>query len=188
MELDFTEDPPATAKGSSGPALTAQRMKYAAEVKVFESRYGNLEDVRKNLGFSQRKMCQMLLVDPSAWTRWHSASKRPPPHIYRAIEWYLALEGRAELHPRIADLYARGCGWVRVGPRGSEPLFGDQRTLPPSATLAALGVVGPVGVGAHSGGVVVALDESYPVAHGFLLGGPRLLLYPLANTHLETRA
>src|SRR5262245_16869396 len=49
---------------------TALRMKYEAEARVFLQKYGGLENIRKNLGFSQRKISQLLLVDPSAWSRW----------------------------------------------------------------------------------------------------------------------
>jgi transcriptional regulator with XRE-family HTH domain len=108
MEIEPDFSPKETHSVSNEAAKTPQRMKYEAEVRVFLNRHGSLENVRKNLGFSQRKICQMLLVDPSAWTRWHSAGGKAPPHVYRALEWYLVLEGRAELHPRIADLYARG--------------------------------------------------------------------------------
>lgn len=53
-------------------------------------------------------MCQLLLVDPSAWTRWHSAGGSPPPHVYRALEWFLVLEGKTDLLPKVADLYVKG--------------------------------------------------------------------------------
>jgi hypothetical protein len=32
------------------------------------------------------------LVDPSAWTRWTQAGAQPPPHIWRSLQWYLALQ------------------------------------------------------------------------------------------------
>ena len=57
-----------------------------------KKKLGHLEDIRKQLGLSQRKMAQLLLVDPSAWTRWTRSGERAPPHIYRALQWYLALE------------------------------------------------------------------------------------------------
>lgn len=37
-------------------------------------------------------MAQLLLVDPSAWTRWTKGGDEAPPHIYRMLQWYLALE------------------------------------------------------------------------------------------------
>ena len=70
---------------------TAQRLRYEAEVSVIIRKIGSLEDIRKKLGLSQRKMAQLLLVDPSAWTRWVK-SGHAPPHIYRSLMWLLALE------------------------------------------------------------------------------------------------
>ncbi|MBX3022322.1 MAG: hypothetical protein KF799_11670 [Bdellovibrionales bacterium] len=67
------------------------RMRYDAEIRVIRARVGNLEDIRAKLGLTRRKICQLLLVDPSAWTRWTSSGGQAPPHIYRALEWYLLL-------------------------------------------------------------------------------------------------
>ncbi|NQZ18847.1 MAG: hypothetical protein HRT44_06270 [Bdellovibrionales bacterium] len=71
-------------------------MKYEAEVQAFTKRQGNLEDIRRELGLSKRKMAQLLLVDPSAWTRWTKNEASAPPHVYRALEWYMLLQ---EKHP-----------------------------------------------------------------------------------------
>jgi transcriptional regulator with XRE-family HTH domain len=71
---------------------TSQRIKYEAETAVFRSKYGGLEGIRQKLGFSQRKMGQMLMVDPSAWSRWVRNEEKTPPHIFRALEWLLLLE------------------------------------------------------------------------------------------------
>jgi hypothetical protein len=70
---------------------TPERYISEAESGVARSRIGSLEDVRFRLGLSRRKMCQLLLVDPSAWTRWTKPGSDAPPHIYRALEWYLLL-------------------------------------------------------------------------------------------------
>ncbi len=67
---------------------SANRFLYEAEVEVIKRQLGDLETMRKSLGFSQRKICQLLMVDPSAWTRWMKGDKIPP-HIYRALSWYL---------------------------------------------------------------------------------------------------
>lgn len=77
-------------------AKTSLRMKYEAEVSAFKKREGDLEDIRRSLGLSKRKICQLLMVDPSAWTRWTKKDAEAPPHIYRALEWYLLLQ---EKHP-----------------------------------------------------------------------------------------
>lgn len=85
------------SKGSSLPsfqrARSSLRQRYEAEARVIEKRLGGLESVRESLGLSQRKMAQLLLVDPSAWTRWTSGDAAPP-HIWRALAWYLALQDK----------------------------------------------------------------------------------------------
>jgi hypothetical protein len=39
-------------------------------------------------------MAQLLLVDPSAWTRWTQTDQGAPPHVWRALAWYLALQDK----------------------------------------------------------------------------------------------
>lgn len=76
------------------------RLKYEAERSVLIDRFGGLEGVRNHLGLSKRKMSQLLLVDPSAWTRWVKDESQAPPHIYRALQWYMELiEKRPEWSP-----------------------------------------------------------------------------------------
>ncbi|MBK8202692.1 MAG: hypothetical protein IPK68_10385 [Bdellovibrionales bacterium] len=70
---------------------TPLRLKYEAETAVIQKRIGHLEDIRSSLGLSRRKMAQLLLVDPSAWTRWTKNEDSAPPHIFRALQWYMAL-------------------------------------------------------------------------------------------------
>jgi transcriptional regulator with XRE-family HTH domain len=73
-------------------AKSSLRLKYEAETHVIERKLGDLEAIREKLGLTQRKMAQLLLVDPSAWTRWTKGGDEAPPHIYRMLQWYLALE------------------------------------------------------------------------------------------------
>jgi hypothetical protein len=73
-------------------AKSSQRLRYEAEVRVLINKIGDLEDLRSKLGLSKRKICQLLMVDPSAWTRWTRKGESAPPHIYRSLQWYLALE------------------------------------------------------------------------------------------------
>ena len=90
--------PPANSEESHAKsrAKTSLRLRYEAESQVIRKKLGDLESIRKQLGLSQRKMCQLLLVDPSAWTRWTrdgaGGSDSAPPHVYRMLQWYLALE------------------------------------------------------------------------------------------------
>jgi len=79
-------------EGDLGPrSKTSLRMHYEAQVSVIQKQIGNLEEIRGVLGLSQRKMAQLLLVDPSSWTRWTKQGDEAPPHIWRALQWYMAL-------------------------------------------------------------------------------------------------
>lgn len=84
----------ATSIPSAVRAKSSLRLKYEAESQVIRRKLGDLESIRSQLGLSQRKISQLLLVDPSAWTRWTKAGETAPPHIYRMLQWYLALEER----------------------------------------------------------------------------------------------
>lgn len=73
-------------------AKTSLKMLYEAQAQVISRQIGGLEGARQSLGLSRRKISQLLLVDPSAWTRWTKGDKeQAPPHVYRALQWYLAL-------------------------------------------------------------------------------------------------
>ncbi|MCB0367151.1 MAG: hypothetical protein H6624_04445 [Bdellovibrionaceae bacterium] len=93
-------------KFSEGKSRTSQRLKYEAEVSVIQKQLGSLEEIRQNLGLSRRKMCQLLMVDPSAWTRWTKVKSKgkkagAPPHIFRALQWYHALiDNQPGWHPQ----------------------------------------------------------------------------------------
>ena len=81
--------------------ITSQKLKYSAEVSVIKSKLGDIEDIRNQLGISQRKISQLLMVDPSAWTRWVQGKTPTPAHIYRSLQWYMALiEKNGEWHPQ----------------------------------------------------------------------------------------
>jgi hypothetical protein len=93
MDMEKTEsnliDP--VPIGSGRPA-SAIRLNYEAQVKVIQDQIGDLEHIRATLGLSQRKMAQLLLVDPSSWSRWTQKGHDIPPHIYRALQWYMILQ------------------------------------------------------------------------------------------------
>ena len=75
-------------------AKTSLRMTYEAQGQVIRKQIGELEEVREKLGLSARKISQLLLVDPSAWTRWtktRDEKNQAPPHIWRALQWYMML-------------------------------------------------------------------------------------------------
>jgi hypothetical protein len=83
-------------------SVTAQRAKYEAEAQVLAGRLGGIEGARQKLGLSRREICRILLVDPSAWTRWTKPGGQPPPHIYRTLELYLAVQDKL---PELATRY-----------------------------------------------------------------------------------
>lgn len=100
--LDFIEKPEVESESKSDPKTdslelrdrvkTSNRMHYEAQVAVIQQQIGKLEDIREKLGLSQRKICQLLMVDPSAWTRWLKAEENAPPVIWRALQWYLIIQ------------------------------------------------------------------------------------------------
>jgi transcriptional regulator with XRE-family HTH domain len=85
---------PLQSESASSKSKSVLRMRYEAEVSVIRRKLGELEQIRNQLGLSQRKMCQLLMVDPSAWTRWTRGGEDAPPHVYRMLQWYLALEDK----------------------------------------------------------------------------------------------
>jgi transcriptional regulator with XRE-family HTH domain len=89
MDLDVTNQ---GSEVFERRAKSSVRMHYEAQVEVIKRQLGELEKIRENLGLSQRKICQLLMVDPSAWTRWTKKNENPPPHIYRALQWYMILQ------------------------------------------------------------------------------------------------
>lgn len=75
------------------------RQRYLLEKERIKQEIGDLEQIRHAIGLSKRRMCQLLLVDPSAWTRW--TKSEAPPHIYQALRWLLELK---KTNPSAADV------------------------------------------------------------------------------------
>lgn len=94
--------PPSADAEKPLASASSLRMRYQAEAAIIQKKLGNLEDIRAELGLSKRKMAQLLLVDPSAWTRWtRNSPDGAPPHIFRSLQWYMALiEKHPEWHPQ----------------------------------------------------------------------------------------
>ncbi len=100
--VDLSKSPTQPQRRTIGSrARSRLRLRYEAEAAVVRNQLGDLDEIRKLLGLSQRKISQMLLVDPSAWTRWTRPGSDAPPHIYRALEWLLLLE---EKHPGLREI------------------------------------------------------------------------------------
>lgn len=73
-------------------AKSSQRINYEAQIEVIKNQIGSLEGVRERLGLSARKMTQILMVDPSAWTRWTKSGGQAPPHVWRALQLYMIVQ------------------------------------------------------------------------------------------------
>lgn len=84
----------ASFEGPDFKAKTSLRITYEAQVEVLKRQLGDLESIRERLGLSQRKISQLLMVDPSSWTRWTKKGDEAPPQIWRALQWYLALQDK----------------------------------------------------------------------------------------------
>ena len=76
-------------------------MRYDAEVEVIKKNYGSLEEMRLKLGLSRRQICQKLLVDPSAWTRWSATGDGAPAHVYRTLA--LILDSQIQAPQKLAE-------------------------------------------------------------------------------------
>lgn len=76
-------------RAEDGRSKTSLRTQYMNEKARIKSEIGDLESIRIQLGLSQRRLCRLLLVDPSAWTRW--LKSEAPPHIYQALHWLIQL-------------------------------------------------------------------------------------------------
>jgi hypothetical protein len=73
------------------PAVGIGR-RYDQEVLLIKAKHGDLESIRAKLNLSKRKVCELLLVDPSSWSRWTTqVGEDAPPYIYRSLQWYLSL-------------------------------------------------------------------------------------------------
>lgn len=114
---DIDQKPPFSDQKSR--SKTSLRIRYEAEVEVIRRKLGSLESIREQLGLSQRKVCQLLLVDPSAWSRWVRADEDAPPHIYRMLQWYLALQDK---YPALDVNF-----WLSTVTRAQEPLRNEIR-------------------------------------------------------------
>lgn len=104
-EAPFSESFPSKNlpdKGTSGSELLSpeirRKERYRLEVDFLREKIGPLEEVRAQLGLSQRKMSELLLVDPASWSRWVKKGAAPG-YIYKSLQWFLALRER---HPEVA--------------------------------------------------------------------------------------
>ena len=80
--------------GGSEKAKTSLRIQYEAQSEVLRRQMGGLRGVQATLDLSARKICQLLMVDPSAWSRWLRDESQVPPHIWRALQWYFTIQDK----------------------------------------------------------------------------------------------
>jgi len=106
---------------STGPELNklSLRERYLLERDQIRNEIGDLSQILDTLGISQRKACQLLLVDPSAWTRWNKTSA--PPHIYQALRWLVQLKkinpeavGPTDLSTRLDHVQSNTSSKLRI--------------------------------------------------------------------------
>jgi len=89
--LSFAGQP---SQDDAHKSKTPLRLRFEAEARVIQSRLGDLDKVRERLGLSQRKLAELLFVDPSAITRWQKDPETIPPWVWRSLSWYMELEGK----------------------------------------------------------------------------------------------
>lgn len=91
-DLNVDLNPEYDSKEGGFRSKSSLRMVYEAQSQVIQRQIGDLEMVREKLGLNARKICQLLLVDPSAWNRWTRPGSSAPPHIWRALQWYMIVQ------------------------------------------------------------------------------------------------
>ena len=93
--IQHPQPPPSDTSEPLGlKSKTSLRMLYEAKSNLIRKQLGGLKGVQSELQLSQRKLAQLLMVDPSTWTRWVKNEDSIPPHIWRSLEWYLALQDK----------------------------------------------------------------------------------------------
>lgn len=80
---------------------TQLRNFYENQVQLIKDQFGDIDKIRQDLGLSQRQMAQLLMVDPSTWTRWSKQKSGIPPHIYRALQWLMIIKDQVPNHSAI---------------------------------------------------------------------------------------
>ena len=81
---------------------TRERNELAAS--LIKKQIGDLEQVRALLGLNKKRMCELLLIDSSTWTRWTTGKTEPPPWLYRTLQWGVAVMDKyPEFHPLLVN-------------------------------------------------------------------------------------
>ena len=76
------------------------REKNELTASLIKKQIGDIEQIRAFMGLNKKRMCELLLIDPSTWTRWTTGKTQPPPSVYRTLQWGLAvMDKHPEFHP-----------------------------------------------------------------------------------------
>ena len=76
------------------------REKNELTAELIRKQIGSIEQIRLSMGLNKKRMCELLLIDPSTWTRWCSGKTPVPPTVYRTLQWGLAvMDKHPEFHP-----------------------------------------------------------------------------------------
>lgn len=73
-----------------------RRLRYDRRVLELIEKNGSLEKIRAGLGLSQKQICELLMVDASAWSRWLKDKESAPHHVHQALDWYLGARRQNE--------------------------------------------------------------------------------------------
>lgn len=76
------------------------REKNELTAELIKKQIGDIEQIRISMGLNKKRMCELLLIDPSTWTRWSTGKTPVPPTVYRSLQWGLAvMDKHPEFHP-----------------------------------------------------------------------------------------
>ena len=106
MDLDSfkkQEDVSTNFEDTDKNTLSARERNELA-ASLIKKQIGDLEQVRALLGLNKKRMCELLLIDPSTWTRWTTGKTEPPPWLYRSLQWGVAVMDKyPEFHPLLIN-------------------------------------------------------------------------------------
>lgn len=88
-DIEFSLLKPIIPKHQKKDEVTHSKQKNHLE--FLKKSLGDLENIRLRLGLSQRKMGELLMVDPSNWNRWVKRPETVPGSVYQSLHWYLQL-------------------------------------------------------------------------------------------------
>lgn len=86
--------------GKASTKSLTYREKNELTSDLIKKQIGDIEQIRLSMGLNKKRMCELLLIDPSTWTRWCTGKTPVPPLVYRSLQWGLAvMDKHPEFHP-----------------------------------------------------------------------------------------